>query len=53
MVTVCRLRYDERMIAYMERRQSVGLSKKDVMRCLKRFIAREVFNDLKVDLGIA
>lgn len=53
MVTVCRLRYDERTIAYMERRQSEGLSKKDVMRCLKRFIAREVFNDLKVDLGIA
>lgn len=37
----------------MERRQSEGLPKKDIMRCLKRFIAREVFNDLKVDLGIA
>ena len=53
MVTVCRLRYDERTMPYMERRQSEGLSKKDIMRCLKRFIAREVFNDLKVDLGIA
>jgi hypothetical protein len=27
-----------------------GLSKKDVLRCLKRFIAREVFYDLKHDL---
>ncbi len=34
----------------MERRQKEGLSKKDVLRCLKRFIAREVFYDLKHDL---
>jgi hypothetical protein len=34
----------------MTRRRSEGLSKKDVLRCLKRFIAREVFNDLKIDL---
>jgi hypothetical protein len=27
-----------------------GLSKKDAMRCLKRFVAREVFYDLKQDL---
>ena len=31
-------------------RLTEGLSKKDVLRCLKRFIAREVFNDLKNDL---
>jgi len=26
--------------------------KKDVLRCLKRFIAREAFGDLKVDLDL-
>jgi hypothetical protein len=28
----------------MARRTLDGLSKRDVVRCLKRFIAREVFN---------
>jgi hypothetical protein len=50
MIAVCRLRYDPRTIDYMNRRRAGGLSKKDVLRCLKRFIAREVFKDLKVDL---
>jgi hypothetical protein len=34
----------------MARRTLDGLSKRDVVRCLKRFIAREVFNALKLDL---
>jgi transposase len=34
----------------MERLRAEGLSKKDVLRCLKRFIAREMFNALKADL---
>jgi len=50
MIAVCRLRYDPRTIDYMNRRRAEGLSKKDVLRCLKRFIAREVFKDLKLDL---
>ena len=52
MIAVCRLRYDPRTIEYMQRRITDGLSKKDVLRCLKRFIAREVFNDLKTDIGL-
>lgn len=51
MIAVCRLRYDQRTIDYMTRRQAEGLSKKDVLRCLKRFIAREVFHDLVTDLA--
>lgn len=51
MIAVCRLRYDQRTIDYMNRRQAQGLSKKDVLRCLKRFIAREVFHDLVHDLA--
>lgn len=52
MIAVCRLRYDPRTTDYMQRRLAEGLSKKDILRCLKRFIAREVFNDLKTDLGL-
>jgi hypothetical protein len=35
----------------MKRRRTEGLSKKDVLRCLKRFIAREVFRDVTSDLA--
>ena len=50
MIAICRLRCDQRTIDYMTCRQAEGLSKKDVLRCLKRFIAREVFRDLVTDL---
>jgi transposase len=50
MITVCRLRYHEPAITYARRRLAEGLSKKDVLRYLKRFIAREVYHDLKTDL---
>ncbi|WGD36650.1 transposase [Lysinibacter sp. HNR] len=53
MIAVVRLRYDAQTIDYMQRRLTEGLSKKDVLRCLKRFIAREVFNDLRSDLSTA
>jgi hypothetical protein len=52
MIAVCRLRYHAPTIAYAERRLAEGLSKRDVLRCLKRFIAREVYHDLKTDLGL-
>jgi len=50
MWSYCRLRYDPRTIDYMNRRRAEGLSKKDVLLCLKRFIAQEVFKDPKVYL---
>jgi hypothetical protein len=34
----------------MARRQAEGLSKMDAVRCLKRFVAREVYKELKRDL---
>lgn len=52
MIAVCGLRYDSRTIDYMQRRLAEGLSKRDVLPCLKRFIALEVFNDLKTYLGL-
>ena len=39
-----RLRWHEQTKAYAERRKAEGLSNKDILRCLKRFIAREVFH---------
>jgi transposase len=50
MIAVCRLRWHEPTRAYAKRRTTEGLSKKDILRCLKRYIAREVFNDLRHDL---
>ena len=43
-IAVVRLRWHEQTKAYAERRKAEGLSSKDILRCLKRFIAREVFH---------
>lgn len=42
-VAICRLRWDPRTRAYMERRTKDGMSKKEIIRCLKRYIARELY----------
>ncbi len=38
---------DPRIIAYIERRAGEGLSKRDSIRCLKRYVAREVYQALR------
>lgn len=43
-IVVVRLRWHPPTIAYVERRTAEGLSKKDIIRCLKRFVAREVYH---------
>lgn len=40
---ISRIRWDTRTQAYLERRTKEGLSKKDIIRCLKRIIARELY----------
>jgi transposase len=45
-VALVRMRYDERTRAYVLRRTAEGLSKKDIMRCLKRTIAREIYHEI-------
>lgn len=45
-ITLVRMRYDDRTRAYVTRRTAQGLSKKDIMRCLKRYIARDVHTAL-------
>ncbi len=44
---IVRLCHNKRTRAYMRRRSSQGMSKKEVIRCLKRYVAREVFSTLR------
>jgi transposase len=46
-VALVRLRCDPRTRSYVERRTGEGLSKPEILRCLKRYIAREVFKLLR------
>ena len=46
-IVVVRLRHDRRTKAYMGRRTAEGMSKVEVIRCLKRYVAREVFSVLQ------
>jgi len=39
-VVVVRLRYDEATRAYFSKRKAEGGSKKEIFRCLKRYVAR-------------
>lgn len=45
-VALVRLRCDPRTRTYVARRTTEGLSKPEILRCLKRYIAREVFKIL-------
>lgn len=51
MIAVVRLRYCPRTRAYAARRTAEGLSKREIIRCLKRYIAREVYQALRADLA--
>jgi transposase len=43
-IVLVRMRCDPRTRAYVERRTKEGMSKKEIMRCLKRYVAREVYH---------
>ena len=49
-IVIVRLRYDDRTKEYVERRTKEGKSKAEIIRCLKRYVAREVFAVLS-DIG--
>ncbi len=51
MIAVCRLRYCPRTRAYAARRTTEGLSKREIIRCLKRYIARQTYHTLRADLN--
>jgi transposase len=46
MIVITRLSHDQRTRDYAARRTTEGLSKKDIIRCLKRYVAREAFKAL-------
>ena len=45
-IALTRLRRDPRTKAYAQKRTEEGKTKREILRCLKRFIAREVFRML-------
>ena len=45
-IVLVRMRFHQPTIDYVCRRTAEGLSKKDIIRCLKRFVAREVYHAL-------
>lgn len=47
MAVISRLRVDPRTRAYAARRAGEGLSKKEILRCLKRYLARELYKLLR------
>ena len=51
MIVVCRLRYCQRTRAYAKRRLAEGKTKREIIRCLKRYIARELYHALRADLA--
>jgi len=48
-IVLTRLRYDPRTRAYVQRRTQQGLTIKEIIRCLKRYIVREVYQALIAD----
>lgn len=46
-ITLSRLRWDYRTQDYMQRRLGEGKTRREAIRCIKRYIAREIFNLLR------
>ncbi|MGQ0434170.1 MAG: IS110 family transposase, partial [Microthrixaceae bacterium] len=42
-IVLVRMGTDPRTKAYVEKRTADGLSKREIMRCLKRYVARELY----------
>lgn len=43
MIVIARLRWDLRTRAYVDRRVSEGKTRREASRCLKRYVARELY----------
>ena len=46
MICLARMRRDQRTKEYVARRTAEGKSKREIIRCLKRYVAREVYHVL-------
>ena len=51
MIVIVRLRYCERTRSYTDRRLTQGNTKKEAIRCLKRFVAPQLYRTLRADLS--
>ena len=52
-IVLCRLIRDEETRSYMDRRIAQGKTKKEVIRCLKRYVARQVYRVILQDLEVS
>ncbi|WP_239700675.1 IS110 family transposase [Massilia sp. 9096] len=52
-IAMVRMRSEPRTRAYVERRTAEGMSSKEIHRCLKRYIVRELYPLILVDLASA
>ena len=43
-IATTRMRYDQTTIAYTQKRRAEGKTRKEIIRCLKRHIAREIYH---------
>jgi len=50
-IVMARMAHDDRTRIYVERRTTEGLSKREIIRCLKRYVARELYPILTTDLA--
>ncbi|PSB61900.1 hypothetical protein DSM107010_72300 [Chroococcidiopsis cubana SAG 39.79] len=50
-VVIVRMRYHEPTKAYLARRTAQGLSKREIIRCLKRYLAREIYQIIRKTLS--
>lgn len=49
MVALSRMAFDPETIAYAAKRQAEGLSKKEIRRCVKRYLARRIYRTLNAN----
>ena len=46
---IVRLRFHQPTVNYVARRTADGRTKRDIIRCLKRFLAREIYQRVMTD----
>ncbi|MGW8955527.1 IS110 family transposase [Streptomyces sp. NPDC055709] len=46
-IVMTRIRWDERTQKYLQRRTTEGMSKREIIRCLKRYVARELYRHIQ------
>jgi transposase len=51
-IALSRLRWHEPTIAYMNRRLAEGKTRREIIRCLKRYIARELFTIIRNPINV-